>query len=114
MLLRLSHIMIYTHRHEETVKWYCENLGYEIDYNATGEYASLHHKNLGRLAIHVVDQPTKPTGPLPYFLCDDIHATLDDLKAKGIKTTEPKREGESPWFADFFDNVGNQWGVEEK
>jgi predicted enzyme related to lactoylglutathione lyase len=52
-------------------------------------------------------------GPTPYFLCDNIHETLEDFKKKGIKVTEPKREGESPWFADFFDNVGNRWGVEE-
>jgi len=114
MLIRLSHIMIYTHRHDETVQWYCEKLGYEIDYNAPGEYASLHHKNLGRLAVHVANGPGSGTSSLPYFLCDDIHATIAELKAKGIEVSEPDREGESPWFADFTDLVGNRWGIEEK
>ncbi len=113
MLVRFSHVMIYTERFDETVKWYCENLGYEIDYNAPGEYASLHHKALGRLAVHVSDKSDHSCSPLPYFLCDDIHATISELKTKGIKVTEPVREGESPWFADFFDNVGNRWGIEE-
>jgi hypothetical protein len=114
MLLRFSHIMIYSHRQDETVQWYCEKLGYEIDYNAPGKYASLHHKNLGRLAVHVVDSPSKVTSPLPYLLCDDIHATIAELRAKNITVSGPEREGESPWFADFVDLVGNRWGIEEK
>ncbi len=52
-------------------------------------------------------------GTLPYLLCDDIHKTIHELKSLGIKTTEPTREGESPWFADFEDCVGNRWGIEE-
>ncbi len=67
MLVRFSHVMIYSPKHADTVQWYCDKLGFEIDYNAPGEYASLHHR----------------------------------------------REGESPWFADFVDNVGNCWGIEE-
>lgn len=114
MLIRFSHVMIYTPKHEETLKWYCQNLGFEVDYNAPGEYASLHHKQLGRLAIHISNKPeTNRAGALPYFLCDDIHTTISELKQKGVRVTEPMREGESPWFADFFDNVGNRWGIEE-
>lgn len=114
MLLRFSHVMVYAQKQIETVKWYCDKLGFEVDYNAVGEYTSLHHKLLGRLAIHVSDSASSiGKGPLPYFLCKDIHKTLDDLKAKGVKVTEPTREGESPWFAEFFDLEGNRWGVEE-
>ena len=113
MLVRFSHMMIYTDRHEETVNWYCDKLGYEIDYNAPGEYSSLHHKALGRLAVHVGDKVIRGAGSLPYLLCRDIHSTIADLKSKGIEVTNPTREGESPWFADFYDNVGNRWGIEE-
>jgi predicted enzyme related to lactoylglutathione lyase len=114
MLLRFSHMMIYTPKHEDTLRWYCEKLGYEIDYNAVGEYASLHHKQLGRLAIHAtVSDKHIGVGGTPYLLCDDIKATVFDLRKKGIEVSEPEREGESPWFADFKDCVGNVWGVEE-
>lgn len=112
MLVRFSHVMIYTNRHDESVRWYCDKLGYEVDYHAPGEYASLHHKTLGRLAVHNSNSETQE-GALPYFLCDDIHATISDFKAKGIKVGKPVREGESPWFTEFFDNVGNRWGIEE-
>lgn len=113
MLVRFSHMMIYTNKHEESVSWYCDKLGYEIDYKAPGEYASLHHKVLGRLAIHMSTAETGGQGGLPYFLCDDINETVKAFRAIGIKVEEPTREGESPWFTDFFDNVGNRWGIEE-
>lgn len=115
MLIRFSHVMIYSQKHAEAVKWYCEKLGFEIDYNAPNEYASLHHKLLGRLAVHATkDTEDIGKGPMPYFLCDDIHKTSAELKSKGVLVSEPRREGESPWFADFRDVDGNIWGIEEK
>lgn len=114
MLVRFSHVMIYSQKHAEAVKWYCEKLGYEIDYSAPNEYASLHHKLLGRLAIHATDSRTSiGDGPMPYLLCDNIHETIADFKKLGIQVSEPTREGESPWFANFQDIDGNQWGLEE-
>lgn len=114
MLIRFSHVMIFAKDHSEMVKWYCDKLGFEIDYHAPGEYASLHHKLLGRLAIHktdAVDDAGK--GAMPYFNCDDIHQTIAELKSKGVKVSEPTREGESPWFASLRDLEGNYWGIEE-
>lgn len=114
MLLRFSHIMIYSQKHTESVRWYCEKLGYEIDYNAPDAYASLHHKLFGRLAIHASDSTNSiGKGPMPYLLCDDIEQTIKEMKAKGIDVSEPHREGESPRFADFKDLDGNLWGIEE-
>ncbi len=115
MLIRFSHIMLYSQKHAEAVQWYCDKLGFEIDYHAPGEYASLHHSLLGRLAIHATSEPnSKGNSPMPYFLCDDIHKTTVELRSKGIKVGEPNREGESPWFTDMWDLDGNVWGIEEK
>ena len=114
MLIRFSHVMVYSQRQAEAVRWYCEKLGYEIDYNAPVEYTSLHHKLLGRLAVHATTSPTSiGRGPMPYLLCDDIVDTLQDLRKKGVVTSDPIREGESPQFADFQDLDGNIWGIEE-
>jgi len=114
MLVRFSHVMVYSQKHSEAVKWYCEKLGYEIDYNAPNEYASLHHKLLGRLAVHATNSNASiGNGPMPYLLCDDIHTTIAELKEKGVRVSTAVREGESPWFADFQDLDGNQWGIEE-
>lgn len=115
MLIRFSHVMLYSQKHAESVQWYCDKLGFEVDYNAPGEYASLHHKTLGRLAIHAVKESKAiGTGPMPYFLCDDINATIADLRKKGVQVGEPEREGESPWFTDMRDLDGNIWGIEER
>lgn len=114
MLIRFSHVMIYSLKHAESVRWYCEKLGFEVDYNAPGEYASLHHKLLGRLAVHACDSSQLiGRGPMPYFLCDDIDKTIQELRGKGIAVSDPQREGESPRFADFKDLDGNIWGIEE-
>lgn len=115
MLIRFSHVMVYSLKQVQAVQWYCEKLGYEIDYNAPGEYTSLHHKNLGRLAVHATGSDQSiGKGPMPYLLCDDIEATLADLRNKGVEVSTPEREGESPRFADFKDLDGNIWGIEEK
>ncbi len=114
MLLRFSHIMVYSQKHDEAIQWYCEKLGYEIDYNAPGEYASLHHKLLGRLAVHAATSANSiGRGPMPYLLCDDIEKTVKEMRANGVEVSEPIREGESPRFSDFKDLDGNIWGIEE-
>ena len=115
MLIRFSHIMIYSKNHEASVRWYNEKLGFEIDYNAPGEYASLHHEKLGRLAIHTTDSDESiGRGPMPYLMCDDIQKTVQEFRSMDIKISEPTREGESPWFCDFTDVDGNLWGIEER
>ncbi len=114
MFKGLSHIMIYSVKHAESVKWYCEKFGFEIDYNAPGEYSSLHHKEMGRLAIHATEQNGDcGVGPLPYFLVEDIHQTVQKLKDLKIEVGTPRREGESPLFTQFKDLDGNLWGIEE-
>lgn len=115
MLVRFSHIMVYSLQHAEAVKWYCEKLGYEVDYNAVGEYASLHHKDLGKLAVHATaDASMIGKGPMPFFLCEDIHKTIVELRTNGVKVRDPVREGESPWFTNMHDLDGNCWGIEER
>lgn len=80
-----------------------------------GKSASLHHKNLGRLAIHATSDDSQiGKGPMPYLLCEDIKQTISELRTKGITVSDPTREGESPWFCDMQDIDGNFWEIEEK
>lgn len=114
MLVRFSHVMVYSLKQAEAVRWYREKLGFEIDYNAPGEYTSLHHPKLGRLAVHATSSELEVGhGPMPYLLCEDIQATIGEFRKRGIEVSEPVREGESPRFADFRDLDGNIWGLEE-
>lgn len=114
MIVRFSHIMLFCQRHAESVKWYCDKLGFEVEYNAPGEYASLNHKLIGRVALHATDTAKHlGKGPMPYLLCDNMETTVAELRSKGIEVKDPTREGESPWFTQFRDLEGNEWGIEE-
>lgn len=114
MFKGLSHIMIYSIKHAESVKWYCDKLGFEVDYNSPGAYASLHHNVLGRLAIHATSSAADcGVGPLPYLMVEDIHQTVQKLKDLKIEVGTPRKEGESPLFTQFKDLDGNLWGIEE-
>lgn len=72
----------------------------------------LHHKHLGRLAIHAGE--VREGGAIPYLLCEDIKQTCTEFKKRGIQIEAPQRDGESPWFTQFVDCVGNQGGLEER
>ncbi len=114
MLIKMSHVMLFALDHASLVKWYCDKLGYQIVYNAPGEYASLSHKVLGRLSIHATDSKADiGHGAMPWFLCEDMEKTVADLRAKGIKVKDPRREGESAMLSEMHDCEGNYWGIEE-
>lgn len=114
MIKKYSHTMFYSLDLDKAVTWYCEKLGFEIDYHAPSAYASLRHRDLGRIALHATDDKRDiGFGPLPYFLCEDIKKTCEELKKRGVWVGEPRREGDSPFFCDMKDFDGNLIGLEE-
>ncbi len=114
MFKRYSHTMFYSLQLDNAVKWYCSKLGFEVDYHAPGAYASLHHKAVGRIALHATDNKADVgVGPMPYFLSDDLDEAIEQFKKLGITYSEPRREGESPRFMDIQDLDGNLIGIEE-
>ncbi len=42
----------------------------------------------GELAAHPVDEPAESGRHQLYFMCDDIHATVAALKARGVEFTD--------------------------
>ena len=114
MFKRYSHTMFYSLQLDNAVKWYCQKLGCEVDYHAPGVYASLHHKAVGRIALHATSSRSDiGVGPMPYFLSENLDETIKQFKKAGIEHSQPEREGESPRFMDFKDLDGNIIGVEE-
>ena len=114
MFKRYSHTMFYSLQLDNAVKWYCSKLGFEIDYHAPGAYASLHHKAVGRIALHATEAKTDVgTGPMPYFIADSLDEAIIHFKKENIEHSEPRREGESPRFMHFKDLDGNYIGIEE-
>jgi len=55
----------------------------------------------------------RPGGMNPtLFETDDIKATFDDLKAKGVEfPTEPEFAAWGKWWATFKDSEGNEFGL---
>ena len=115
MISQLTHVMIWAKHHDQTVQWYCDKLEFTVTYHAPGEYASLHHKTMGRLAIHAAEKTSLNVGhgPLPYYAVKDLDATLAWLKARGVKCDPPQQVAESPRHTWFWDAEGNCLGLEE-
>lgn len=116
MLKAFSHVMMFATDLGRAVDWYCEKLGFDRKFVHLPHYASLHHPLINtRLDIHPTEAGGKDVGhgPMPYFAVIDLDEFLTQLKAKDVKTGEPKREGDSPRFCTIWDSEGNAVGLEE-
>lgn len=114
MFIKFSHVMICSQQLDKAVQWYCEKLDFKVSYHAPGAFASLQHKRIGKLTLHAVSDNTHiGKGAVPYLQVEEIRETINELRLKEIAVSDPRREGDSPWFADFKDLDGNIWGIEE-
>lgn len=94
---------------DAALKFY-QTLGLKLIVLAEGRYARFEMPSgASTLSIHVDDAP-QVSGPLLYAEVDDLDATFNDLKAKGIVfDTVPTDE---PWLwreVRFRDPSGNRW-----
>jgi len=48
------------------------------------------------------------------FLCDDIHATYEELLGKGVEFPDKPTHQEWGWWATFHDNEGNFYGLSQR
>ena len=116
MLDGFSHVMVFATDVGRAAKWYGEVLGFRPYFVHPGGYASLGHRELGiRLDVHHAEPGSAEVGhgTVVYFKTRDIEAAIASLRQKGVRTGEPRREGESPRFAEFWDSEGNRLGLEE-
>ncbi len=112
-----SHIMLYVADLERAVDWYCKTLGFTPNFVVPNIFASLRHDDWGcRVDLHPSEADGKDVGhgPIPYFLVDDIEATLASLKEAGVKVGPVKQEGDSPLFASIWDSESNALGLEQE
>jgi catechol 2,3-dioxygenase-like lactoylglutathione lyase family enzyme len=115
VFIRFSHVMLSSPQLDNSVKWYCEKLGFKVNYHVPQAFASLSHPKVGKITLHSKNDLTHiGHGPLPYLLVEEIRETINELRLKDIHVSDPRREGTSPWFAEFKDLDGNIWGLEEQ
>src|SRR5690242_12652889 len=116
MLKRMSHVMFYVHDLERACRWWTDKLGFKTLFFAPQHYAAVQHAGMGcRIDLH----PAKPDslnvghGAVTFFTTDDLDKTVAELRAQGIKVTDPRSEGGSPRFCSFYDSEGNELGMSE-
>jgi catechol 2,3-dioxygenase-like lactoylglutathione lyase family enzyme len=115
MFIRFSHVMLSTPQLDQAVIWYCEKLDFTKVYHSPGAFASLSHPQIGKLTLHSTQDLSQiGKGPVPYLLVEEIREAINELRLKNIPVSDPRREGSSPWFAEFKDLDGNSWGLEEQ
>jgi catechol 2,3-dioxygenase-like lactoylglutathione lyase family enzyme len=114
MLKGFSHVMLYVQDVDRAAKWYQQHLGFKPRQLYAPHYGILFHDGMKfRLDLH----PAKPDsdnighGPLVYFTCDDLDATVAALRGAGVSVQDPRSEGGSPRFTEFKDGEGNVLGL---
>lgn len=136
MFDKLSHVMVFVQDMKRATEWYCGVLGFSVVFGHD-EFTMLRHAATGvRVDLHASGcrggdkghgegekghgtsgskgpGGRDPEAPLPYLATKTFDDMLAQLKAKGVKTTEPRSEGGSPRFLSFYDSEGNAWGLEE-
>ena len=116
MFRQFSHVMLYVNDVSRAVAWYCDTLGFAINFNDAPHYASVKHDELKlRLDLHPDRKGTNVGhGAEIYFLVDQIDAAVAALRAKGLTVPDPRSEGGGAvWFTSFKDSEGNTLGVWE-
>jgi catechol 2,3-dioxygenase-like lactoylglutathione lyase family enzyme len=113
MFARFSHVMMYVSDLKRAIEWYEGILGFQTRFAAVPHYASLYHPGLQfQLDLHPAPagSPDIGHGPLAYFGAADLDATVAQLRAKGVKVSDPRQEGGAR-FTDFSDSEGNVLGL---
>jgi catechol 2,3-dioxygenase-like lactoylglutathione lyase family enzyme len=115
MILRPSHVMLYTTDLDRAIAWYCTHLGFTVTYQAGPHYASLQHEHMGRLDLHPSGTDTLEArhGAQPGYVVDDLEAVVESLRAKGIRVNDIQQMGDSPKHTWFWDSDDNSLGIGE-
>jgi catechol 2,3-dioxygenase-like lactoylglutathione lyase family enzyme len=79
-----AHAIIYSQQADEVRAFFRDILGF--DFIDAGERWLIFRLPPAELAVHPTEGPTRHE---LYLQCDDINATVADLKAKGVELSQP-------------------------
>jgi catechol 2,3-dioxygenase-like lactoylglutathione lyase family enzyme len=135
MIKKMSHTTIYVTSQDEALKFYTEKLGFEVRTDATMEggfrWLTLGLKSQPELefvlmepkAGMMMDEETagqlraligKGVLGAGVFDTDDVHATYEELKGRGVEFMSPPAERPYGIEALFKDNSGNWFSLTER
>jgi predicted enzyme related to lactoylglutathione lyase len=131
MLKQLTHTQVWVHDHDEALAFYTEKLGMELREDVTvPELGNFRWLSVGLpgqdVAIALMEIPGPPvfeeetraqiqallakgaSGGL-FFVADDVHATYEDLKSRGVEFTQEPTQQPYGLDAGFRDASGNHF-----
>ena len=137
MLKQLTHTQIWVEDQDEALAFYTEKLGMELREDVTvPELGNFRWLSVGvpgqpDVSITLMAVPGPPvfdeetrakvqdvlargaSGGL-FFTCDDIHATYDELRSRGVEFSQPPTEQPYGVDAGFRDPFGNQFRMMQR
>jgi predicted enzyme related to lactoylglutathione lyase len=104
-MIRGLHAMFYSTRADELRAFFRDQLG--LLGNDVGDGWLIFDAPEADLGVHPTDQDGPPSGTADIsFYCDDIEATVSELKARGVAFTHPI-EDHGYGLVTFFDAPGD-------
>jgi len=114
MITALAHVCVLSHDLQTTEKFYCDGLGLKKQFSfikddeIVGFY--LNFGNDSFIEIFKTDKPlTESDNTAIKHVClevDDIHATIERLRSKGIEVSDKKMGADQSWQAWLKDPSG--------
>ncbi len=134
MITKITHTNVYVIDQREALDFYTGKLGFEVRADHSfGQFRWLTVGPAGNPEIELVLSPIseqmlgdRETAQLvkglvrrgvfsgPVLECEDIYATYEELKGKGVEFTKPPTEEFYKTEAVFKDNSGNWFSLGEK
>ncbi len=134
MITKISHTNVYVLDQQEALDFYTNKLGFEVRVDNTfGQFrwltvgpkgnadielflAPISEQMLGdkETAEQIRELVKKGVFSGPVLECEDIYATYEELKSKGVEFTKPPTEEFYKTEAVFKDNSGNWFSLGEK
>lgn len=119
MIKNVKFATIYVSDQDKAHDFYVNTLGFEVATDFTGPdgYRWLEVKPVGGETTVVVSKPfpgsdLQPSSfPNIVFVADDILATYEELKAKGVEFVDLPEKQPWGWWGSFKDPDGNVFGL---
>ncbi len=121
MITRLDKVTVYVKSQEEAKKFWIDKVGFVLSFERQmGPYmkwveVSPNGQNMTSLVLYskeamLQQNPSAVAHPSVIFATDDVEATWQDFKAKGVEVSEIQSLGYGKMF-NFKDNDGNPYLV---
>src|SRR5215831_5971087 len=112
MLKRIKFVALPVKDQSRALEFWTSKVGFRVFTDQTmGDMRWIELKLPGAdtmLVLHKTPDGTRGTEPIVSFVADDVKATYDELRGRGVEFTQPPKKEHWGEFAVFKDSEGNQ------